>query len=137
MSQPSNFKRFVEVGRVVLLTSGPFSGKIAVIAEIIDHNRAVIDGPLSGVPRQAFPYKHMTLTNIALTKLPRAASTGVVKKQMEAEAVVTKWNNSSWAKKRAAVEARRSLNDFGRFSVMLEKKRRRDTVRKSLKKVKA
>ncbi|KAK7437382.1 hypothetical protein VKT23_018627 [Stygiomarasmius scandens] len=133
MSQPSNFKRFVEVGRVVLLTSGPSAGKIAVIAEIIDHNRAIVDGPLSSVPRQAFPYKHMILTNIALTKLPRAAGTGVIKKQMEAEAIVTKWNNSAWAKKRAAVEARRSLNDFGRFSVMLEKKRRRDQVRKSLK----
>ncbi|KIJ93184.1 hypothetical protein K443DRAFT_408095 [Laccaria amethystina LaAM-08-1] len=35
----SNFKRFVEIGRVVLLKSGPFSGKLAVIAEIIDHNR--------------------------------------------------------------------------------------------------
>lgn len=54
--QDSTFKRFVEVGRgtidydlcraegakvliVVLLKSGPSAGKIAVIAEIIDHNR--------------------------------------------------------------------------------------------------
>ena len=31
--------RFLKVVTVVLLKSGPFSGKIAVIAEIIDHNR--------------------------------------------------------------------------------------------------
>lgn len=37
--QPSTFKRFVEVGRVVLVNDGPSAGKIAVIAEIIDHNR--------------------------------------------------------------------------------------------------
>jgi len=55
--QDSNFNRFVEVGRgasflslskssqnltsltVVFLKSGPSAGKIAVIAEIIDHNR--------------------------------------------------------------------------------------------------
>lgn len=36
---PSTFKRFVEVGRVVLLKQGPSEGKIAVISEIIDHNR--------------------------------------------------------------------------------------------------
>ncbi|KAF5351285.1 hypothetical protein D9758_007980 [Tetrapyrgos nigripes] len=137
MSQPSNFKRFVEVGRVVLLRSGPSAGKIAVIAEIIDHNRAIIDGPLTDVPRQAFPYKHLVLTPIHLTKLPRGAGTGVIRKQLEAEAVLTKWSNSSWAKKRAAIEARRSLNDFGRFSIMLEKRRRRDVVRKSVKKTKA
>jgi ribosomal protein L14E/L6E/L27E len=36
---PSTFKRFVEVGRVVLVNDGPSAGKLAVIAEIIDHNR--------------------------------------------------------------------------------------------------
>lgn len=45
-----------------------------------------------------------------------------------------KWEKSSWALKRAATEKRRSLNDFGRFSVMLAKKARRDVVRKELSK---
>jgi transcription antitermination factor NusG len=39
MQDPSTFTRFVEVGRVVLLKSGPFDGKIATIVEIMDHNR--------------------------------------------------------------------------------------------------
>ena len=38
-AQPSTFKRFVEVGRVVLVNEGPSAGKLAVIVEIIDHNR--------------------------------------------------------------------------------------------------
>ncbi|KAJ4485397.1 translation protein SH3-like domain-containing protein [Lentinula aciculospora] len=133
----STFKRFVEVGRVVLLKSGPYAGKIAVIAEIIDHNRAIIDGPTTSVPRQSYPYKHLTLTPLALTKLPRGSRSGTIKKQLEKEGTVTKWNNSEWAKKRAAVEKRRGLNDFARFSVMLEKKRRRDGVRKAVKTLKA
>jgi large subunit ribosomal protein L14e len=33
------FKRFVEVGRVVLVNDGPSAGKLATIVEIIDHNR--------------------------------------------------------------------------------------------------
>lgn len=43
---PSTFKRFVEVGRVVLVNDGPFAGKLAVIAEIIDHNR--VSAPTGG-----------------------------------------------------------------------------------------
>jgi len=132
-AQESNFKRFVEVGRVVLLKSGPHAGHIAVIAEIIDHNRALIDGPTTGVPRQSFPYRHLTLTPLALTKLPRAAGSGVIRKHLEKEGTVDKWNKSSWAQKRSAIEKRRSLNDFERFCVMIAKKARRDTVRKSVK----
>ncbi|KAF9003436.1 ribosomal protein L14-domain-containing protein [Cyathus striatus] len=133
----SNFTRFVEVGRVVLLKDGPLAGKIAVIAEIIDHNRAIVDGPTTGVPRQAFPYKHLVLTPFSLKKLPRAAGSGVIKKQVEKEAIVEKWDKSAWAQKRAAVEKRRTLNDFGRFQVMVAKKQRRDVVRKAVKKASA
>ncbi|KAH9921240.1 60S ribosomal protein L14 [Epithele typhae] len=132
--QPSNFTRFVEVGRVVLLKSGPQEGQIAVIAEIIDHNRAIIDGPLTGVPRQSFPYRHMTLTPLVVAKLPRGAGTGVVRKFLEKEGTIDKWQKSSWAQKREAVAKRRSLNDFQRFCVMLAKKGRRDVVRKALSK---
>jgi large subunit ribosomal protein L14e len=56
----------------------------------------------------------------------------VIKKQLEKESIVEKWQNSSWAKKREAIQRRRELNDFGRFSVLLMKKARRDTVRKAL-----
>ncbi|KIM67346.1 hypothetical protein SCLCIDRAFT_1210406 [Scleroderma citrinum Foug A] len=128
----SNFKRFVEVGRLVLLKSGPSTGRVAVIAEIIDHNRAIIDGPTTSVPRQAYPYRHISLTPFRLSKLPRGAGSGCIRRQLEKEGIVAKWEESSWAKKRAAMEKRRSLNDFQRFGVMLAKKARRDVVRKAL-----
>ncbi|KAM6497824.1 Ribosomal protein L14 domain containing protein [Amanita muscaria] len=133
----SNFSRFVEVGRVVLLKTGPSAGKIAVISEIIDHNRAIIDGPLTGVPRQPFSYKNLVLTPLKLAKLPRGAGSGVIRKQLEKEAIVDKWEKSQWTQKRLALERRRALNDFGRFQVMLAKKQRRDVVRKILHKPKA
>lgn len=133
----STFKRFVEVGRVVLLKSGPHAGKIAVIAEIIDHNRAIIDGPTTGVPRHAFPYRHLTLTQFRLPKLPRGAGSGAISKQLTAEDIVEKWNKAPWATKRAAVEKRKSLNDFERFKTFVAKKGRRDVVRKAIKAAKA
>ncbi|KAF5335474.1 hypothetical protein D9611_012177 [Ephemerocybe angulata] len=128
----SNFKRFVEVGRVVLLNDGPSSGNIAVIVEIIDHNRAIIEGPTTNVPRQSFPYKHLVLTQFKLTGLPRAAGSSTLKKLIEKEALVEKWNKSSWAQKREAAQKKKSLNDFARFTVMVQKKQRRDVVRKVL-----
>ncbi|TFY62096.1 hypothetical protein EVJ58_g4089 [Rhodofomes roseus] len=142
--QPSNFKRFVEVGRVVLLTSGPQAGHIAVIAEIIDHNRCPIrshrpssTAPQPACPAQSFPYRHLTLTPFVLTKLPRAAGSGIIRKHLEKEGTIEKWNKSAWAQKREAVEKRRKLNDFERFCVVLAKKQRRDTVRKAVKKASA
>lgn len=48
-----------------------------------------------------------------------------------------KWDTSSWAKKLAAVDERKKLNDFGRFAIMLAKKQRRDVVRKGVKASKA
>ncbi|KAN0136187.1 60S ribosomal protein [Lactarius tabidus] len=137
MPADSNFKRFVEVGRVVLLKGGPHAGRIAVIVEIIDHNRAIIDGPTTGVPRQSFPYRHLTLTSLNVPELPRAAGTGTVKKYVEKADLVTKWESSSWAKKRAATAKRRTLTDFERFEVLIHKKARRDKVRKVLKAAKA
>jgi len=134
LQEPSNFQRFVQVGRVVLINSGSSAGKIAAIVEIIDHKRALIDGPTTGVPRQAFPYKHLTLLKYTLSGLPRAAGTATVRKHFEKDGVAQKWETSAWAKRRAALAKRKTLNDFDRFSVMLAKKQRRDRVRRTLKK---
>ena len=102
-------------------------------ATILTQSQAIVDGPTTDVPRQSFPYKHLTLTPLRLSNLPRAAGSGVLKKQLEKEAIIEKWDKSAWATRRAAVQKRRSLNDFGRFEVMLLKKQRRDAVRKALK----
>jgi large subunit ribosomal protein L14e len=56
-----------------------------------------------------------------------------VKKYFEKEGVAEKWESSSWAKKRAAFAKRRTLSDFERFSVVVQKKQRRDRVRKACK----
>lgn len=36
------FARFVEIGRVVMLTFGDDYGKLAVIVDILDHNRVLV-----------------------------------------------------------------------------------------------
>ncbi|CAD6585084.1 MAG: hypothetical protein TREMPRED_004044 [Tremellales sp. Tagirdzhanova-0007] len=129
--QPSTFKRFVEVGRVALVNQGPFIGKLAVIIEIIDHNRALVEGPTTSVPRHQIFYRHLTLTPYVLAKLPRNAGSGALKKAVEKAGVMEKWAQSGWAKKLAARQVRRNASDFDRFQIQLAKKSRRDLVRKA------
>ncbi|KAK4684859.1 large subunit ribosomal protein L14e, partial [Tremellales sp. Uapishka_1] len=131
VQQPTVFKRFVEVGRVVLVNNGPSAGSIAVIAEIIDHNRALIDGPTSSVPRQQIMYRNLILTPYTLASLPRGAGSGAIKKAIEKAGVTEKWEASGWAKKLAARQVRKNSSDFARFEIMLAKKGRRDVVRKA------
>ncbi|KAK2764984.1 hypothetical protein FQN54_008683 [Arachnomyces sp. PD_36] len=133
--------KLVEVGRVVLIRSGPYTGKLAAIVEIIDHRRVLVDGP-SGqegkvVPRHALPLAHATLTPFTIPKLPRAAGTGPVKKLWEKEGVDEKWEQSSWAKKKAQTDRRRNLTDFERFKVMRLKKQNRNEVLKENAKLRA
>ncbi|BFZ57398.1 hypothetical protein PYCC9005_004450 [Savitreella phatthalungensis] len=129
MSQNEGFKRFVELGRVVMVNGGKDAGKLAVIVEIIDHNRALIDGPSNGVPRQVASYADITLTPYVVKGLPRSAGSKVVAKLYEKVGVQAKWEASSWAKKLAARKRRAELTDFERFQVMKLKKQRRYEVR--------
>ena len=48
-AQRMSFKRYVEVGRIVLISNGESKGKIATIVEIVDQNRVRILTALGGV----------------------------------------------------------------------------------------
>ncbi len=90
------FKRFVEIGRVAYVSFGPHAGKLVAIVDVIDQNRvsdvehgglvcirlafglvmltacafqALVDGPCTGVKRQAMPFKCMHLTDYVI-KVP-------------------------------------------------------------------
>ncbi|KAF7729448.1 hypothetical protein EC973_004428 [Apophysomyces ossiformis] len=120
-----SFKREVEVGRVALINYGPDAGKLAVIVEIIDHNRALIEGPTTGVVRQAFPYRRMTLTPLVVKGLPRGAGQKVLKKFLEKNDTINAWEKTNWAQKIARREVRANLTDFDRFKLLKLKNQRR------------
>ncbi|PKI82489.1 hypothetical protein MVES1_003423 [Malassezia vespertilionis] len=137
MGIQESFKRYVEVGRVVLINTGEHKHKLAVIVEIVDQNRqAVIDGPVAGVPRQVLRYSQVTLTRFVI-KLPRGAHTPVVKKAFEASGVTEQWNSSKWAKTLKARELRRNNSDFDRFKAAALKQQRRRVINTAAKKVQA
>ncbi|KAH6630432.1 ribosomal protein L14-domain-containing protein [Chaetomium sp. MPI-SDFR-AT-0129] len=129
--------RRVEVGRVLKLENG----SLATIVEIIDHKRALVDGPSDdeklATPRGIVSFSRALLTPIVVEKLPRGARSTTVKKAWEASGVDAKWKESNWAKKQLQQERRQSLTDFDRFKVLRLKKQRRFEERKALAKVRA
>ncbi|RYO54212.1 hypothetical protein AA0113_g9163 [Alternaria arborescens] len=131
--------RLVEVGRVVLFNEGPFEGRLAAIVEIIDHKRVLIDGPSekAPIPRQEVALAKLSLTPIVIPKLPRSSGVGHVAKKWEEHKVQQKFDESAWAKKRAAMQKRRGLNDFERFKVMKMRKQARFEVQKTFAKIRA
>ncbi|KAJ2744070.1 hypothetical protein GGI20_003265 [Coemansia sp. BCRC 34301] len=123
-----SFKRLVEVGRVVLITHGEDAGKIATIVDIVDHNRAIIDGPTTDVKRQIITYKNVVLTDIVVKRLPRTIGTKALAKFLEKEQVVEAWQKTAWAQKLEARKRRANMSDFDRFKLMRLKKQQRDIV---------
>ncbi|CAB4396652.1 hypothetical protein RhiirA5_352629 [Rhizophagus irregularis] len=130
--QKGSFQRLVEVGRLVLINSGEYAGKLAVIVEIIDHNRALIDGPTTGVARHAYTFRRMTLTDFVVKGFPRGATSKILKKYLEKEDVLAKWDKSSWAKKLDDRKKRSVLTDFDRFKLLKLKKQRRFIVQSEI-----
>ncbi|GAB6030499.1 60S ribosomal protein L14 [Chamberlinius hualienensis] len=129
------YTKFVEVGRVAYAAFGKEEGKIFVIIDIIDQNRALIDGPCSGVKRQAYPFKQMHLTKFKID-IQHSCGYGVVKKAWETANISEKWAESTWAKRLEAKKLRDNLNDFDRFKLGLAKKARNKTIRTEYNKLK-
>ena len=129
------FKRFVEAGRLALVTYGPETGKLVTIVDILDQNRVVVDGPTTGVKRQQIPVRWISLTDVK-SKVPRGARTGIVKKLIEKSHAVQKFSKTAWAHKLAVRTARKNLNDFDRFKAMVLKKRKAHRVRTEINKLK-
>jgi len=124
------FRRFVEIGRVALINFGPFEGRLCVIVDIIDHNRALVDGPstITGVPRHEINYKRLSLTDFKLT-IARGQRLPTLVKIFTAAKILHKWRISSWGKKLATRDKRKTLTDFGRFRIMLAKKKKSRMLR--------
>jgi len=121
------YTRFVEIGRVAYIAYGPDAGKLVAIVDVIDQNRALVDGPCSGVARQSMNFKQLHLTKFVVT-FPHGARTALVKKSWEKVDVNKQWQESTWAKKIASREQRKQLSDFDRFKLMKAKQVRNRLV---------
>ena len=106
------FTQFVEVGRLALIVYGELVDKLAVIVDIIDDKRVMIDVIGCKCSRQAIPIKRLRLTDY-VAKIEKNAAPDAV--QEAAAEAAKEWENSKWGKKVAAQKAASELNDFQRF----------------------
>ncbi|XP_039116749.1 60S ribosomal protein L14-2-like [Dioscorea cayenensis subsp. rotundata] len=127
------FKRYVEIGRVALVNYGKDYGKLVVIVDVVDQNRALVDAP--DMVRCQMNFKRLSLTDIKID-IPRIPKKKSLVAAMEAADVKNKWDNSSWGRKLIVQKRRASLNDFDRFKVMLAKIKRGGAIRQELAKLK-
>eukprot|EP00800_Vazella_pourtalesii_P003704 TRINITY_DN13811_c0_g1_i1.p1 TRINITY_DN13811_c0_g1~~TRINITY_DN13811_c0_g1_i1.p1 ORF type:complete len:143 (-),score=13.78 TRINITY_DN13811_c0_g1_i1:353-781(-) len=117
------FDKFVEVGRIILIIRGPYTGKLAAIVDVIDQNRILIDGAALGVPRMPFRLKNIKLTSMKV-KFPHSAGQKVVKQALDVSGIGEKWKTTSWAKKLEKRKVKKNLNDFDRFKLKKFKQRK-------------
>ncbi|EFO24864.1 60S ribosomal protein L14 [Loa loa] len=122
------YKRMVEIGRVVFVAKGDGDGKLAAIVDVVDGNRALIDGPSTGVKRSVRNFKDLHLTKFRIP-LRHGMRTRNVKKAFDAEKISEKWTETSWAQKLAKKEIKAKMTDFDRFKLMRAKQLRNRLVR--------
>ncbi|KAH7517401.1 hypothetical protein FEM48_Zijuj09G0059700 [Ziziphus jujuba var. spinosa] len=156
------FKRYVEIGRVALVNYGKDYGRLVVIVDVIDQNRALVDAP--DIVRTQMNFKRLSLTDIKID-INRVPKKKTLVQAMEAAGelranllqycflvywsfpeievscmtipdVKNKWESSSWGRKLIVQKRRASLTDFDRFKLMLAKIKRGGIIRQELAKLK-
>lgn len=109
-------KHLVEIGRVAYVGYGRNAGKPVAIVDVIDQNRALVDGPCSKVTRQPIRFKRLRLTKHKLN-FDHSAPTRVVKREWEKNEMTKKWKEGLTFKRLVADSRRKDLSDLGRFKV--------------------
>ena len=117
------FRRFVEIGRVIIINYGPLIGKLAVIVDVLTTTKVVIQGLKGGVKRQELSLRRVTLTDEKIN-IKRGAKRDEVFKAIEDYKLEEKFKNSKYAKKVELRQRRANLTDFDRFKVMRLRQRR-------------
>ena len=92
------FKRFVEVGRVIIINYGPLTGKLAVIVDILTTTKVIVQGLKGGVKRQELSLRRVTLTDYKID-IKRGAKRAEVLKAIEDFKLEEIFKKSNFAKK--------------------------------------
>ena len=117
------FKKFVEVGRVIIVNYGPLTGKLAVIVDILTTTKVIVQGLKGGVKRQELSLRRVTLTDYKID-IKRSAKREEVFKAIEDYKLEEKFKKSIYAKKTELREKRSNLTDFDRFKVLKLRQKR-------------
>ena len=117
------FKRFVEVGRVIIINYGPLTGKLAVIVDILTTTKVLVQGVKGGVRRQELSLNRVTLTDEKID-IKRNEKKEAVAKALADSKVEEKIKKSKLGQKVELRQKRANLTDFDRFKIMRLRQKR-------------
>lgn len=129
-------KHLVEIGRIAYVGYGRNAGKPVAIVDVIDQNRALVDGPCSKVARQPIRFKRLRLTKHKLN-FDHSAPTRVVKREWEKNEITKKWQEGFQFKRLLADRRRKDLSDLGRFKVYKLKQKVNKIVKSKVAQIKS
>jgi len=101
-----------------LINFGPSQGKIAVLLDIVDKNRCIIDGP-SG--RQVVNLKRITLSKFCFS-IHRRSITKKILDFFITNKIQNKWAKSQIGKRILRAQQKKKFSDFENFKFMIGKK---------------
>ena len=129
-----NTETLLRLGRVVYINYGALSSKIAIVVDIVNENKVVIDGPGLDVLRQVISTKRLTLTKFCLEEYKMSNTRGDLKKLIEKFDLLKRFRSCGIGKRLAQQEKRRNLTDFERFKVLVLRRKLSKAVRTNINK---
>ena len=123
-------KNYIKAGRLVRILRGPRSNKVAVIKDIIDANRVLVENP-----EDKSVWTHVqNMKNIEPLKfsvpITRGASTKQIAAALAEKKVLAKWSATKKAKAISAEQALENSTDFERYQLRVAKRSRAHWARK-------
>merc|ERR1712071_495078 len=126
MGKMKTTQKLVQVGRVAYVAYGPDKGKLITIVDLIDTNRALVDGPTTGVRRQSMNIKSLYLTKFRV-RIPHSARERTFNK-----AIKEKMTDFDRFKLMRAKQARNNMIklEIGKLRIKLSKKGKKTATKK-------
>jgi ribosomal protein L14E/L6E/L27E len=123
-------RKFVELGRIVVLKFGKHAGTAAMIVDIVDQNWVMVDGGIFNQKEQGLACKRkvVNLKDLELTplqtKITYRANLGVLKRLVAKHKLEEKWKKSAKFQKLEKRRFKKNSTDLERWRVALNHKQR-------------
>jgi len=124
-----NTEILLELGRVVYINYGPLAGKPAVVVDIVNGTKVVIDGPSLGIERQVISTRRLELTKFRLGNFNKTDKSSELRKKIEAFGLLDRFNSCGVGKRIVKQQRKAALTDFERFKVVVLKRKLAKAVR--------
>ena len=124
-----NTEILLELGRVVYINLGPMAGKPAVVVDIVNGSKVVIDGPGLDIERQVISVRRLELTRFKLGKFQKDEKRSELAKQIAEFDLLKRFQSCGIGKRIVKQHKRAALSDFDRFKVQVLKRKLSKAVR--------